>query len=131
MEIRVVGSSDAFNSGGRANSCFWLEDRSATTMMVDFGPTALGSLKRLGLDPQQIDTFVFTHLHGDHIAGFPFWVLDGLFQNPRKRSVKVVGPLGIERKMKQLIKMLYGDILERDEGFEIQFEELLPAWDIE
>ncbi|MEE2901974.1 MAG: MBL fold metallo-hydrolase [Myxococcota bacterium] len=126
MRIRVVGSSDAFNSGGRANSCFWLEQQDAATIMVDLGPTGPGSLKRLGLDPQQIDSFVFTHLHGDHIAGFPFWLLDGLFQNPRERSVKVIGPLGIERRLKQLTEILYGDILDRDGAFEIDFEELLP-----
>ena len=103
----------------------WLEQQD-NAMMVDIGPTGLGSLKRLGLDPQQIDSFVFIHLHGDHIAGFPFWLLDGLFRNPRERSVKVIGPLGIERQLKQLTEILYGDILNRDGAFEIDFEELLP-----
>ena len=95
--------------------------------MVDIGPTGLSSLKRLGLDPQRIDCFVFTHLHGDHIAGFPFWVLDGLFQNPREHSVKVIGPHGIETRLKQLTKILYGEILDRDDAFAIHFEEILPG----
>src|SRR5215813_4052900 len=37
MRLTIVGSGDAFGSGGRFNTCFWLETARAT-LMVDAGP---------------------------------------------------------------------------------------------
>ncbi len=50
MRLTVVGSGDAFGSGGRFNTCFWLETAKAT-LLVDCGASSLVALKARGLDP--------------------------------------------------------------------------------
>ena len=54
MRLTVVGSGDAFGSGGRFNTCFWL-DTAKGTLLVDFGASSLVALKAHGLDPNRID----------------------------------------------------------------------------
>ena len=68
MKLTIVGSGDAFGSGGRANTCFWLETAKGT-LVVDFGASALPALKARELDPNRIDAIVLSHLHGDHFGG--------------------------------------------------------------
>jgi len=70
--IVVLGSADAFSSSGRGNTAWLLEDGIAPCT-VDFGPTALVALKRLGRDPQRIAgreaaAFAAQHHRGDRIA---------------------------------------------------------------
>ena len=50
MRLTIVGCGDAFGSGGRINTCFWLETAKAT-LLVDCGASAsLAALKASGLD---------------------------------------------------------------------------------
>ena len=46
MRLTIVGSGDAFGSGGRLNTCFFLETAKAA-LLVDCGASALPALKRL------------------------------------------------------------------------------------
>jgi ribonuclease BN (tRNA processing enzyme) len=39
------------------------------TFLIDCGPTAVQSLKELGVHPTEIDSVVITHVHSDHIGG--------------------------------------------------------------
>ena len=48
MLVRVVGSGDAFGSGGRFQTCLWI--RAADhTLLVDCGATSLVAMRRLGI----------------------------------------------------------------------------------
>ena len=78
MRLTIVGCGDAFGSGGRTNTCFWLETAKGT-IAVDFGASALPALKARQLDPNAIDAIVLSHLHGDHFGGLPFLLLDYQF----------------------------------------------------
>lgn len=78
MQIRFVGSGDAFGSGGRFQTCIRLQAKGYTAL-VDCGATSLTALKAQQLDPGEVDVVVLSHLHGDHFGGLPFLVLDGQF----------------------------------------------------
>lgn len=98
MRLVIVGSGDAFGSGGRANTCFWLE-AGAATLAIDFGATSLVALKQMGLDPNKIDAILISHLHGDHFGGLPFLLLDAQFDSRRDTPLTIVGPVGLRERL--------------------------------
>jgi ribonuclease BN (tRNA processing enzyme) len=98
MRLTVVGCGDAFGSGGRSNTCFWLETNKGV-VVVDFGASALPALKKLELDPNRIDAVVLSHLHGDHYGGLPFLLLDVQFLSRRERPLLIAGPPGTTERL--------------------------------
>ncbi|HQJ09702.1 MAG TPA: MBL fold metallo-hydrolase, partial [Deltaproteobacteria bacterium] len=63
--VRFLGSGDAFGSGGRLQSCIFV-DSPEGRFLIDCGETALVGMKRFGLDSSMIGSIFISHLHGDH-----------------------------------------------------------------
>jgi ribonuclease BN (tRNA processing enzyme) len=99
VKLTVVGSGDAFGSGGRANTCFLIEAK-GRTVALDFGATSLVRLRADGLDPKRIDTVVLSHLHGDHFGGLPFLLLFRQFDCAQRRPLTVIGPPGTAERLR-------------------------------
>jgi ribonuclease BN (tRNA processing enzyme) len=106
MRLTVVGSGDAFGSGGRSNTCFWLETAKGV-LVIDFGASALPALKRLKLDPNAIDAIVLSHLHGDHFGGLPFLLLDAQFLSRRDRPLLIAGPPGTSARLNAAMEVFF------------------------
>jgi ribonuclease BN (tRNA processing enzyme) len=106
MRLTVVGSGDAFGSGGRFHTCFFLETAKGT-LLVDFGASALIALKARGLDPNRIDGIVLSHLHGDHFGGLPFLFLDAQFLAERDRPLLIAGPPGTRTRIDQALEVFF------------------------
>ena len=51
----------------------------ASTFLIDCGTTTLIGMRRLGLDPNDIDMVCVTHLHGDHFGGLPWLLIDAQY----------------------------------------------------
>lgn len=123
MRVTVVGCGDAFGSGGRANTCFLVETGGAT-VALDFGATALVSLKRLGLDPNRIDAILLSHLHGDHFGGLPFLLLDSQFGLRRETPLAIVGPVGTVARLKAAQEVFFPGSSENEWRFPVTVTEL-------
>lgn len=123
--LTFLGTADAFNGAGRANSCYWLQTDGGT-FAVDFGPTALQRLKLLDLDADRIDAVWLTHLHGDHIGGLPLLLIELWFRARRTRPLIIGGPPGTRARIEQLIDCAYPSILAKAEQCPIEFIE----WDL-
>jgi ribonuclease BN (tRNA processing enzyme) len=106
MRLTVVGSGDAFGSGGRFNTCFLLETAKGT-LLIDCGATALVALKAHGIDPDRIDGIVLSHLHGDHFGGIPFLLLDAQFLAGRQRPLLIAGPPGTRERLDELLEVFF------------------------
>jgi ribonuclease BN (tRNA processing enzyme) len=121
MNLTIVGCGDAFGSGGRMNTCFWLKTAKAT-LVVDFGASSLVALKKAGLDPNAIDGIVLSHLHGDHFGGLPLLLLDYQFLARRDRPLLIAGPTGARARIDALMEAFF----PKSTGSKWKF-----AWDIQ
>ena len=126
VRVTVLGSGDAFGSGGRLHSGYLVEtdDR---TFLVDCGPSVLQGLKRAGIDTARIDFVLLTHLHGDHFGGVPFLLLEYVYENPRTRPLEIVGPPTIEQRCGGLYEALYQRIAREPAPYAVTYRELQPT----
>ncbi len=106
MRFTVVGSGDAFGSGGRFNTCFHLAT-SAGTFLVDCGASTHVALRVRGIEANSIDAIILSHLHGDHFGGIPFLLLDGQFLSRRERPLVFAGPPGARDRINTLLEVFF------------------------
>lgn len=108
MRMTVVGSGDAFGSGGRFQTCIALapDPASSPTVLMDCGATSVTAMRRQEIDTNAVGTVLVSHLHGDHFGGLPFLVLDGQFRR-RTQDLTVVGPPGTQDRLRQTMEALY------------------------
>jgi ribonuclease BN (tRNA processing enzyme) len=81
------------------------------------------ALKRANIDPNDIDTILISHLHGDHFGGIPFFVLDGQFSR-RSRRMLFAGPPGLSERSKQAMEVMFPGSSRTERKFEVEFLEL-------
>jgi len=128
MRLTIIGCGDAFGAGGRLQTSFHV--RSApSTFLIDCGASSLVGMRRLGLEPNDIDTVFVTHLHGDHFGGLPWLLVDGQYVSKRTRPLIVTGPKGIEARFLTAAEALYPGITTAARGFDltfIEYEEQTP-----
>ena len=130
MRITALGSGDAFCSAGRGHTS-WLVDDAQGTFAVDFGATALLALQRLGRDPDALAAIHFTHLHGDHTGGWPFFLVDAVYRSQRKDALLASGPPGTGARLQALWAAGYARAAERPLPFPLQVRELSPGDEVE
>jgi ribonuclease BN (tRNA processing enzyme) len=120
--MTIIGCGDAFGAGGRLQTSFHV--RSApSTFLIDCGTSTLIGMRRLGLEPNDIDTVFVTHLHGDHFGGLPWLFIDGHYVSKRRRPLVVAGPRGIEARYRTAAEALYPGVTTNAPGFDLVFHE--------
>jgi len=122
MQLRFVGSGDAFGSGGRYNTCFHVTGE-RFNFLIDCGASSLPALKRNGIDRNKIEFVLITHFHGDHFGGLPFLLLEAQFTR-RTCPLVVAGPAGIETRLNRLREALFENSTRREQRFELSVVEL-------
>lgn len=123
--MTFLGSGDAFGSGGRLNPCFLVEADS-TRFLIDCGASSLIAMRRHGIDPNEIDFILVSHLHGDHFGGIPFLVLDSQFVSKRTSPLTVAGPPGTAERVRQAMEVFFPGSSDGDHGFELEIVEMQP-----
>ncbi len=123
MRLTILGSGDAFSSGGRLPSCYMLES-GRRRFLLDCGPSILPALRRTGLSSNDFPTIFISHLHGDHMGGLPFLLLDAIFPAGRSQPFTLVGPPGLEARFRLACEVFYPRSLEMTRKFDLNFIEL-------
>ncbi|HLH96773.1 MAG TPA: MBL fold metallo-hydrolase [Xanthobacteraceae bacterium] len=126
MRLTVVGSGDAFGSGGRFNTCFRLES-AATSLLIDCGASVLTALRARGIEPNQVDGVIITHLHGDHFGGLPFFLIDAQHMSRRQRPFIIAGPPGTRARLAAAMEVLFPDSTATRWRFPWEVIEITPG----
>jgi ribonuclease BN (tRNA processing enzyme) len=126
VEVTFLGSGDAFCSAGRSQAAYLVQAGGAT-VLLDCGATTLAALKRAGCRSESIDTIFLSHLHGDHFAGLPFFFLEYVYQEPRRRPLRIAGPPGTEARVADLFRAMYRDSAAEGLPYPLEFVELEPG----
>ncbi len=64
-------------------------------------------MRRVGVEPSDIEVVFLTHFHGDHTLGLPPFVLHRIFVD-RPKLLTIVGPEGVERRVEALNEVSWG-----------------------
>jgi len=115
MMVKCLGSGDAFGSGGRNNTSFYIESQTSG-ILLDCGASTLIALKREGLSMDDIDVILITHLHGDHFGGLPFILCEIAAVGQRQRPLTVVGPYGIGDAALRALECFYPGVELTDQA---------------
>ena len=110
VEVELLGSGNAFLPSGRHHS-FLIIDKH---IIIDCPPTALSSLRRARISPADIDTILITHVHGDHVFGFPFFILERKYISDRDglKPLTVAGSPIVKERLSELCKLAYPGSLD-------------------
>lgn len=123
VSVRFLGSGDAFGSGGRFQTCIYVQF-DTTHFLIDCGASSLIAMRHFGVAPSLIDTILLTHLHGDHFGGLPFFIMDAQFVSKREKPLIVAGPPGLEVRINEAMEVLYPGSSETKRRFALEFVEL-------
>jgi ribonuclease BN (tRNA processing enzyme) len=129
IEIRFLGSGDAFGSGGRLQSCI-LVKTGRQNLLIDCGASALTGMAKFGVDPNEIDLIVISHLHGDHYGGIPFLINGSQLMFKRERPLGIIGPPGLENMLIKAADALFPGSWGRETRFAVKISEFEPDREI-
>lgn len=106
VTLTILGTGDAFASGGRAQAGYLLE-AGGKRILLEAGPGILTEMKRHGIEADSLDVIIISHLHGDHFSGLPFLFLEYMWERPRKHPVIIAGPPNLEKRTWILMRAMF------------------------
>jgi ribonuclease BN (tRNA processing enzyme) len=126
MKVQILGSGDAFGSGGRFNTCFRIEDQRGA-FLVDCGASSMIAMRKFGVDPNTIRAVLISHLHGDHFGGLPFLILDAQLVSRRTAPLAIAGPPGLRDRLTAAMENFFPGATKVERRFELNILELEPG----
>ena len=124
LSITFIGVGNAFASGCACWNGFLVNH----TILFEAPPQVLMSVQRAGVNPNDIDTVLISHHHGDHFYGLPMLMLWWKWQG-RTKPVSVVGPPGTERITRDIARETFPWLF--DLPYELRWIDACPGEPIE
>lgn len=124
MRLQFLGSGDAFGSGGRFNTCFHLERSGHGNVLIDCGASSMVAIRKFAVEPNKISTVLVSHLHGDHFAGLPFFLLDAQLVSRRTAPLVLAGPPGLRERLMTIMEAMFAGSTKVERKFALEIREL-------
>ena len=124
MRLQFLGSGDAFGSGGRFNTCFHLERQTHGNVLIDCGASSMVAIRKWQVEPNAVSTVLVSHLHGDHFAGLPFFLLDAQLVSRRTAPLMLAGPPGFEERLMTVMEAMFTGSTKSPRKFDLVIREL-------
>jgi ribonuclease BN (tRNA processing enzyme) len=103
MLLIPLGTASAFSAAAYGWTCN-LIDR---TLLIDAAPQAELQLRRLKVSADDLSCILITHLHGDHVFGFPFILAE---RSASAEPLTIVGPVGTAERLTLLCLFAFGSL---------------------
>ena len=123
LSVKFLGSGDAFGSGGRLQTCIYVKSEAAK-FLIDCGASSLISMKKYGVSLLDVETILISHLHGDHFAGIPFFILDSQLISRRSDPLIIAGPPGLKERVRNAMEVMFPGSSKVKQKFEIVYYEV-------
>ena len=109
-QLDLLGSGNAFLPSGRLHSLLLINQH----IMIDCPPTTLASLRNAKVSPADIDTILITHLHADHVFGFPSFILERKYISDRsgEKQLTIAGSKNVRQRLELLCELAYPGSLD-------------------
>lgn len=124
VRLTFLGCGDAFG-GGRFNTCFHVAT-AETAFLIDCGASSMIAMRKFGVEPNAISSIFITHLHGDHFAGLPFFILDAQLVSRRTAPLTIAGPPGLTERLHVTMEALFPGSTAVARRFPVEIVELAP-----
>ncbi|MCW5559884.1 MAG: MBL fold metallo-hydrolase [Verrucomicrobiae bacterium] len=118
--VTCFGVGEGRPSGDRRQASF-LYRCGRTTLLVDCGDGMSCAFKAAGIGGEDVDAVLISHMHSDHVGGFPMFI-QSLWLQQRRRPLPVFAPLQALTALKAWLEavMLPQELI----GFEIVWRPL-------
>lgn len=110
VSFQLLGTGNAFLPNGRLHSLLLIDEE----ILIDCPPTVITSLRREGIRLSEITSILFTHWHGDHYFGFPFFILERKYisDRPGELPLAIYHPAGGKEILTNLCQLAYPGSLD-------------------
>ena len=123
MQLQFIGSGDAFGSGGKLNTCFYIK-RNSHSFLIDCGASSLIGLKTNNIQVNDIRYIFITHFHADHFGGIPFFMLNAQFFSKRTEPLTIIGPPNLKNYYETAMETCFPGSSKTETRFKLKFIEL-------
>ncbi|WP_332680969.1 MBL fold metallo-hydrolase [Bosea sp. (in: a-proteobacteria)] len=125
MKVTILGSGDAFGSGGRFNTCLRIE-AGGERLLLDCGSSSMVALNQAGVARNGLSTLLFTHFHGDHFGGLAAFLVEAQFVSRRSEPLTIAGPIGVEHRARHALETDFPGASTNRWRFPISYVEVTP-----
>ncbi len=106
MNLKIIGSASMFT---KHNSASYLIDNK---ILVDIPNGTCKELRRIGVNPNNIENVLITHFHGDHYFDMPFYLLGKVVNKEIDNSNIYCSKDGI-KKIKTSLKISFPNSIKK------------------
>lgn len=126
MEIYFLGVGEACD-GNQPNTSILLKTAPQETtgrILLDCGFSVPHQYLSLNPAEEELEILWISHFHGDHFLGTPLLLL-WYWEMNRTKPLSIIGPPGVEAKVKQAMELAYPKLLSRFD-YSLTFHEMTP-----